>query len=50
MYLIPRDVDRTEHDDFVLNVQPSMGKHDGATLLYDKDGAAICWQIKPLWE
>jgi hypothetical protein len=44
MRVIPRDTARTEHDDFVLNVQPSMDPTDGATLLDN------VWIVKPLFE
>lgn len=45
-----RDFRRTEHDDFVLNVQPSMTKFEGATPQYTKDGEMVGWTVAPLWE
>lgn len=44
MRVIPRDFDRTEHDDFTLNVQPYMSPTEGATLYND------VWIIRPLYE
>lgn len=41
---IQRDFDRTEHDDFVLNVQPFMELCDGAEL------RGAVWVILPLYE
>lgn len=45
-----RNYDRTEHDDFVLNVQPYLGQDDGAVPVYDADGKIVGWKIKPIYE
>jgi len=50
MTIIKRNPDRTEHDDFILNVQPHMGEQDGATPIYNADGVVVAWQIKPMFE
>ena len=47
---IARDFDRTENDDFILNVAPRMGKYDGAVALYTSDGIVMGWKISGLYE
>ncbi len=48
--IIHRNYDRTEHDDFVLNVQPRMSSTDGAFPLQDENGNLFGWVIKPYCE
>lgn len=48
---IPRDLERTEHDDFVLNVQGRMFECDGAaltTVQVSTDGNE--WEDHPAWK
>ena len=47
---ILRDEDRTEHDDFVLNIQPLMSEDEGATLFYLEELDLWFWIVKPLYE
>ena len=42
---IGREFDRTEHDDFILNVQPYIGKYEGAIKIYDNGGNLTGWKI-----
>ena len=48
--LVKRDTTRTEHDDWVLNVQSLMGEHDGSVALRDEDGNIVAWKIDPAYE
>ena len=41
---IATDPDRTEHDDFVLNVRIHMDPNDSATPVY-VDGIRVGWEI-----
>lgn len=47
---IPRDYSRTEHDDFVLNVQDRLDKYTGAIAVFDSSGLIVGWQIKSIYE
>lgn len=47
---INRDFARTEHDDFVLNVQPYIGEYEGATKIYDNNGNLLGWKITDMYE
>ena len=46
----PRNHDRTEHDDFVLNVAPYIGSDEGAVKIHDADGNLLGLKIKPIYE
>lgn len=45
---INRSYNRTEHDDFVLNVQPRMSQYDSALGIHDEEGNLVGWLIR-LW-
>ena len=47
---INRDWTRTERDDFVLNIEPRLGKYDGAIEVRTEEGQLIGWHIKPIYE
>lgn len=47
---INRDYERTEHDDFVLNVQPYIGPLDGAIEMRADDGILVRWLIRSYME
>jgi len=47
---IQRDSQRTEKDDFVLNVVSYVGKYSGAIKQYGENGEIIGWIIKPIYE
>lgn len=46
MSFIQRNYDRTEHDDFVLNVERELKDGKAAFPVNDKDGNLVGWQIK----
>lgn len=43
------DSERTEHDDFVLNIQRYMDEGDGATPVYLEE-VRVGWIVKPMHE
>lgn len=47
---IPRNFDRTENDDFAINVQPRIGDDEGATPVYSDNGKVIGWKIAAMYE
>lgn len=50
MRFINRDWRRTEHDDFVLNVEPILSPTIWATPHYGSNGELLGWQIKGAYE
>jgi hypothetical protein len=56
LMFINRNFNRTEHDDFVLNIKSYLGPSDGATPIWHQDETnngkpyVIGWVIKPLYE
>lgn len=46
---ISRDFSRTEHDDYILNVQPLEGTINESLPIYD-NGEFIGWLIQPRYE
>lgn len=47
---INRTWSRTEHDDFVLNVQPQLGDYDEAMPAYGDNGQMLGWFIQRRYE
>lgn len=46
---VQRDFSRTEHDDFVLNVQPRLSDTTETVPVYD-DGKIVGWNIQHRYE
>jgi hypothetical protein len=47
MRIIKRNFERTEHDDYVLNVQPYVGKYEETIEFRDENGNIVGWRIQP---
>lgn len=47
--IIYRDYERTEHDDFILNVEPLLNKFNESIPIYN-NGEIICWKIQNRYE
>lgn len=50
MRYFPRNNERTEHDDFVLNVAPYMQEYEEATPRYNDEMVTVGWTVKPKYE
>lgn len=47
---VARTFERTEHDDFVLNVQNKVDEFSDAVPVYDSENKMIGWKIKSRFE
>jgi hypothetical protein len=47
---INRNYERTEHDDYTLNVEPRLSGTLGAVQIYDGKGVIVGWEIKSIYE
>lgn len=47
---IQRDYNRTERDDWTINVQPHIGIGYGSVQVYDEPGEVVGWSIEPIYE
>lgn len=47
MLFIQRIYSRTEHDDFVLNVQPKLNNYNECLDVRDSNGGLMGWKIIP---
>lgn len=47
---VRRDFTRTEHDDYVLNVQPLEGKFNESLPVYSEDEKIVGWLIQSRYE
>ncbi len=49
MFII-RDFSRTEHDDFLLNVEDHIRDQKEAITIYNQEGNIIGWKIQDMYE
>lgn len=45
-----RDYSLTEHDDYILNIQPLEGSEKESVPAYNEDGVLVGWFIQPRYE
>ena len=47
---VNRDWSRTEHDDYVLNIEPRLCETNESVEVYTDDGKVIGWKIQTRYE